>query len=87
MSEVYSTCWFETRTGARYEMPDMQTDNVDWVCKQLDESKLDCVTALNISGVVMILPISILAKAGTGNRVFWEAGCKKLTPPGEYQKD
>jgi hypothetical protein len=87
VSEIFSTCWFETRTGTRYTLPDMRTTDIDWLCSQLDDDKSDTITSINVSGVVMILPKSILAKAGTGDRCFWEAGCKKLTPPGEYQKD
>lgn len=86
MSEPFSFCWFETRTGTRYEMHDMTTGHVDTVCRQLDGSA-EVITVGNISNVIMILPKLILARAGVGSRCFWEASCGNLNPPGPYQKD
>jgi hypothetical protein len=86
VSSAFVSCWFETRTGTRYELPDMTTDHVDMVCRQLD-GEADTITVVNISPVIMIIPRRILARAGSGNRCFWEASCTKLNPPGDYQKD
>jgi len=86
MADPFVSCWFETKTGSRYEMPDMTTTHVDAVCKQLD-GDIDLITVTNISFVLLLIPKQILAKAGTGNRCFWEASCQKLNPPGGYQKD
>lgn len=86
MSAPFVFCWFETRTGTRYEMPDMLIEDVDRVAKALDQG-MDTITVINISGVVMIIPRMILVKVGTGSRCFWEASCEKLNPPGEDQKE
>ena len=80
--KLLPTCWLETRLGSRYEVPDMTTAHMDSVCQQLD-SHPDTITVVNVSNVIMIFPKRILAKAGTGNRCFWEASCAKLNPPGE----
>lgn len=91
MSGAFVSCWFETRTGTRYELPDMTSDHVDMVCKQLSGTEeafsTDTITVVNISPVIMIIPRRILARAGSGDRCFWEASCTKLNPPGEYHKD
>lgn len=86
MGSPFVSCWLETRTGTRYEMPDMSAADLDHVCRQLD-GESDTVTLVNVSAVVTIIPRYILARAGTGNRCFWEAPCTKLNPPGKYQKD
>lgn len=81
------TCWFETRLGVRYELPDMQKHNVDWLCKQFDE-RIDTITAVNVSSAVLILPKRILKRAGCGTFCFWETGCPtKINPEGLYQQD
>jgi hypothetical protein len=87
MTDPLSTCWFETKTGTRYEMPDMVSNDIDATCKQFDDNNITTITAANISNAILVLPRHILAKAGTGNRCFWEAPCTKLNPPGEFQKD
>jgi hypothetical protein len=63
--------WFETTLGTKYEMPDMQTNYVDSVLKQLFDNATN-ISVINISEAVLILPKRILAKAGVGDRCSWE---------------
>ena len=85
---TFSTCWLETRLGKRYEIPDMTTNQVDYLCAQCDSKELDMLTLCNASGVVFIIPKNLVAKAGVNNRCFWEGECPtKLNPPGQYQQD
>jgi hypothetical protein len=86
MAEPFVTCWLETRTGTKYQVPDMLPEHVDQVARSLDQD-MDTITVVNVSGVVVIFPKRILAKVGSGDRCFWEVSCTKLNPPGPYQKD
>jgi hypothetical protein len=63
--------WFETSLGVRYEMPDMQANHVDSAHRQL-AGDFDRIMMNNVSEVVMVIPKRILAKAGVGERCFWE---------------
>ena len=83
----FSICWFETRLGRRYEIPDMQDASVDIVVRQLHEAAYTSISCCNVSNVVLVIPRQIILKAGVNDRCFWEAACSQLNPPGPYQKD
>lgn len=66
--------WFETTLGTCYHMPDMQEHEVTEAHKNLDTTdKSQYVHVRNTSGVIMMIPKRIIAKAGVGERCFWEA--------------
>jgi hypothetical protein len=86
-SGSFSTCWFETRLGIRYELPDMRDCDVDTLVKQLHDALFTSISCCNVSRVVLVLPRCIIQKAGVNDRCFWEAESTQLNPPGPYQKD
>lgn len=65
------TMWFLTKSGTKYELPDMQPNHVDAVHRQL-AGDFDRVMATNISEALLYLPKPILKSAGVGERCFWE---------------
>lgn len=68
---AFVVMWVETTMGVRYEMPDMLPGHVDEALRQLNEDQ-DHISLLNISDACLVLPKRIIAKAGTGERCFWE---------------
>lgn len=79
----FSVGWFETRLGTRYELPDMLGEHVDTMRKQF-EGSAPSLTLINVSGVTMVVPKHILARAGVGERCFWEDACPDtINPPEE----
>jgi hypothetical protein len=67
--------WLETTLGVRYSLPDMLIGHVDMAHRQLDQAdkvRLTTITLVNVSDVVLTVPYRILAKAGVGDRCFWE---------------
>jgi len=66
--------WFETRLEQRYELPDMLREHITMGHKQLEGAHYDStIIVINISGVSLCVPKRIIAKAGSGERCFWEA--------------
>jgi hypothetical protein len=58
----------------------MMAEQVDAMCKQL-HAKTEVVLVLNVSNVLLYIPLRIISKAGVNDRCFWEAECPtKLNP-------
>ena len=73
IKEKLSTMWFETRLGQRYELPDMLREHVTYAHEQVATSHHEStVIMINVSGVSLCIPKRIIAKAGVGERCFWE---------------
>ncbi len=68
---AFETMWLETITGTRYAVPDMGPGHVTEAHRQLIDN-MEYVTLSNLSGVVLVIPIRIVAKAGVADRCFWE---------------
>lgn len=64
--------WFETKTGIRYEFPDMLESHITQAHRNLTMD-LDFVAANNLSEAALLIPKRILKRAGVGDRCFWEA--------------
>ena len=53
-------------------MPDMLEVHVTEAHRQLDEDHQEHVSLLNVSDACLVIPKRIIAKAGVGDRCFWE---------------
>lgn len=70
-STPFKMMWLETTMGVRYEMPDMLPVHIDEAHRQLDEDQ-EHISLLNVSDACLVVPKRIIAKAGVGDRCFWE---------------